>query len=121
MQIILGERIVSNGAYFVEINGFKEIYRMFVRLSSNYRRDIQIMQITLNTENSDALDSFRELLLNNLQQSDCITQNGKKQFLVLMPETHVEECEGIEQKIISKWQTSSFSRFFSPRFEFETI
>ena len=116
MQTILGERIVSNGAYFVEINGFKEIYRMFVRLSSNYRRDIQIMQITLNTENSDALDSFRELLLNNLQQSDCITQNGKK-----MPETHVEECEGIEQKIMSKWQASSFSRFFSPRFEFESI
>ena len=121
MQMILGERIVSNGAYFVEINGFKEIYRMLVRLVSNYRRDVQIMQITLNTENSDALDGFRELLLNNLQQSDCITQNGKKQFLVLMPETHPEECEGIEQKITSKWKSSPFARFFSPRFEFESI
>ena len=121
MQVILGERIVSNGAYFVEINGFKEIYRMLVRLVSNYNRDVQIMQITLNTENSDALDGFREMLLNNLQQSDCVTQNGKKQFLVLMPETHAEECEGIEQKIIAKWQSSSFSRFFYPRFEFESI
>ena len=121
MQIILGERIVSNGAYFVEINGFKEIYRMFVRLASNYRRDVQIMQITLNTENSDALDRFREMLLNCLQQSDCVTQSGKKQFLVLMPETHVEECEGIEQKIVSKWKSSSFSRFFTPKFEFESI
>lgn len=121
MQTILGERVVSNGAYFVEINGFKEIYRMFVRLARNYKRDVQIMQITLNTENSDALDRFRELLLHNLQQSDCITQNGKKQFLVLMPETHIEECEGIEQKINSKWQSSSFARFFTPKFEFETI
>ena len=121
MQMILGERVVSNGAYFVEINGFKEIYRMFVRLVSNYRRDVQLMQITLDTENSDALDRFRELLLNNLQQSDCMTQNGKKQFLVLMPETHPEECEGIKEKIIAKWQTSSFSKFFYPRFEFESI
>ena len=121
MQMILGERIITNGAYFVEINGFKEIYRMLVRLVSNYRRDVQIMQVTLDTENSDVLDGFRELLLNSLQQSDCVTQNGKKQFLVLMPETHVEECDDIEHKIISKWKTSTFARFFSPRFEFETI
>ena len=121
MQMILGERVIGNGAYFVEINGFKEIYRMFVRLVNTYRRDVQLMQITLNTENSDALDKFRELLLYNLQQSDCVTQNGKKQFLVLMPETHAEECEGIEQKIISKWQSSPFAKFFSPRFEFESM
>ena len=121
MQVILGERIVSNSAYFVEINGFKEIYRCFVRLAKNYRRDIQIMQITLNTENSDALDTFRELLLNSLQQSDCVTQSGKKQFLVLMPETHAEECGGIEQKILSRWQASTFSRFFVPRFDFDSI
>ncbi|MBR1729081.1 MAG: diguanylate cyclase [Selenomonadaceae bacterium] len=121
MQMIFGERIITNGAYFVEINGFKEIYRMLVRLVKNYRRDVQIMQITLDTENSDALDKFRELLLNCLQQSDCVTQNGKKQFLVLMPETHIEECDDIEQKIISKWRSSSFARFFIPKFEFETI
>ena len=121
MQLILGERMIGNSAYFVEINGFKEIYRMLVRLVRNYRRDVQIMQITLNTENSDALDSFRELLLNSLQPSDCVTQNGKKQFLVLMPETHIEECDGIEQKISSKWQSSPFARFFIPKFEFESI
>ena len=121
MQLILGERMIGNGAYFVEINGFKEIYRMFVRLVRNYRRDVQIMQITLNTENSDALDRFRELLLNCLQPSDCVTQNGKKQFLVLMPETHIEEIEDIEQKITSKWQSSPFARFFVPKFEYESI
>ncbi|MBR1857977.1 MAG: diguanylate cyclase [Selenomonadaceae bacterium] len=121
MQLILGERVIGNSAYFVEINGFKEIYRMLVRLVRNYRRDVQIMQITLNTENSDALDRFRELLLNSLQPSDCVTQNGKKQFLVLMPETHIEECDGIEQKINSKWQNSPFAKFFIPKFEFESI
>ena len=121
MQLILGERMIGNSAYFVEINGFKEIYRMFVRLVRNYRRDVQMMQITLNTENSDALDRFRELLLNSLQPSDCVTQNGKKQFLVLMPETHIEECDGIEQKINSKWQSSPFAKFFIPKFEFESI
>ena len=121
MEMIFGERIVDNGAYFVEVNGFKEIYRILVRLVRNYRRDVQIMQITLDTENSDALDKFREMLLNSLQQSDCVTQNGKKQFLVLMPETHIEECDGIEQKIISRWQSSPFSRFFIPKFEFESI
>ena len=121
MQLILGERMIGNSAYFVEINGFKEIYRILVRLVRNYRRDVQIMQITLNTENSDALDSFRELLLNSLQPSDCVTQNGKKQFLVLMPETHIEECDGIEQKISSRWQSSPFGRFFIPKFEFESI
>lgn len=121
MQTILGERILTNGAYFVEINGFKEIYRMLVRLANNYRRDVQILQITLDTENSDAINLFRELLLNSLQQSDCVTQNGKKQFLVLMPETHVEECADIEQNILSRWHSSPFSRFFIPRFEFESI
>ncbi len=121
MQLILGERIISNGAYFVEINGFKEIYRMFVRLVRNYKRDVQIMQITLNTENSDALDGFRELLLNSLQPSDCVTQNGKKQFLILMPETHIEEINDIEQKINSRWQSSPFAKFFNPKFEFDSI
>lgn len=121
MQRIFGERIIADRAYFADINGFKEIYRMLVRVSRNYKKDLQIMQVTLDTENSQAIDSFRELLLNSLQQSDCVTQNGKKQFLVLMPETHSEECDGIEEKIISRWRTSTFSKFFAPHFEFESV
>lgn len=121
MQRIFGERFINNGAYFVDINGFKEVYRVFVRFSLNYRKDLQIMQVTLDTENSHAINVFRELLLESLQQSDCVTQNGKKQFLVLMPETHIEERDGIEEKIISRWQTSTFAKFFTPHFEFESV
>ncbi len=125
VQRIFGERFISkfisNRAYFVDINGFREVYRMFVRFSVNYRKDLQIMQVTLDTENSQALDVFRELLLESLQQSDCVTQNGKKQFLVLMPETHFEERDGIKERIISNWRSSTFSKFFTPRFEFESI
>ena len=121
VQRIFGERFINDRAYFADINGFKEIYRILVRLALNYKRNLQIMQVTLDTENSHALDIFREMLLESLQQSDCVTQNGKKQFLVLMPETHSEECDGIEEKIISRWQSSTFSKFFTPRFEFESV
>ncbi len=121
MKMILAERIVKDSAFLVEINSFKEIYRLFVRYSLNFKRDVQFMQITLNTENPDAVEQFREILINNLQLSDCICQNGKKQFLILMPHTHFQECESIKEKIISKWKTSPFAKFFSPIFEFESV
>ena len=46
-QMILGERNAESGAYYVEFEDFKKIYRLVSRIASDYKREITLMQITL--------------------------------------------------------------------------
>ena len=96
--MILGERNTESGAYFVEFNIFKQIYRFLVRLAENYKLGLILMQFTLS---GDFSEEFKEILLKSLRKSDCVTQNGKK-FLILLPEVSEEDSLKIRDRIISR-------------------
>ena len=98
IRMILGERNTESGAYFVEFNIFKQIYRFLVRLAENYKLGLILMQFTLS---GDFSEEFKEILLKSLRKSDCVTQNGKK-FLILLPEVSEEDSLKIRDRIISR-------------------
>ena len=59
---IFGERNEAHGAYFVEMEYFKAIYRLSVRLTSNYKKDIQFLRMIVQNAKDDDLTEIKNLL-----------------------------------------------------------
>ncbi|MBQ6759639.1 MAG: diguanylate cyclase [Selenomonadaceae bacterium] len=99
MRLILGERNVEAGAYYVEFDIFKKIYQLLARMVDNYKKGLVLMQFTLDDES--IAPEFKEVLIHSLRKSDCVTQSGKK-FLVLLMEATESESEVVRQRIFSR-------------------
>ena len=115
MRMILGERNRVPGAYFVEFEQFKAIWRLAVRLVDNYQREIQFMQLTLDTEDEALVEEFREVLIKTLRRSDRVTQHGKNQFFVLLQETPLAKGRLVEYRIRGNWTRTAIA------FEMESV
>ena len=101
MQMILGERNKAAGAYVVEFEQFKAIYRLAVRLVDNYQKGIQFLQITI--DEPSAADEFVEVLSKSLRRSDCVTQHGGNQFFVLLMESTSDDAEIVKRRVMERW------------------
>ncbi len=121
MRMILGERNRETGAYFLEISQFKVMYRFAVRFNDNYQKDIQFMQITLDFNNESKIEDFRNMLVKSLRRSDCVTQNGKNQFLVMLMEANLQEAYIVRDRILSRWQQMRANFKGEAAFEIESI
>ena len=100
MRMILSERNEESGAYFVDFETFRKIYRLFARMAADdFQNGLTLMQFTLADENFT--DEFKEILLHSLRRSDCVTQNGKK-FLILLTATKELEADTIKERIFSR-------------------
>jgi len=96
VRMILGERNIESGAYFVDFEAFKHIYRMLVRM--DYKKGLTLVQFTLN---DDFEAEFKEILIKSLRKSDCVTQCGNK-FLILLQEATETESEIVRDRILSR-------------------
>lgn len=99
MRMILGERNVEAGAYFVEFEIFKKIYQLLSRMVDVYKKNLILVQFTLPDENF--AEEFKEVLIQSLRKSDCVSQSGNK-FLTLLTEATLEETDGIKNRIFSR-------------------
>ena len=101
LQMIFGERNKTSGAYVVEFEQFKLMYRWAARLVDDGRKSMQFMQITL----SDAAlaEEFLEALTSELRRSDCVTQHGRNQILVLLTGATADDAEKIRGRIENNW------------------
>ena len=98
LRMILGERNIESGAYFVDFEAFKVVYRILAR--SDYKKGLTLAQFTL--EESLAED-FKEILVHSLRKSDCVTQNGNK-FLILLQEATESDSEIVRDRILSRFE-----------------
>lgn len=97
LRMILGERNIESGAYFVDFEAFKHIYRMLVR-TDNSQKGLTLVQFTLP---DDLSEEFKEVLIHTLRKSDCVTQNGNK-FLVLLQGATETDSEIVKTRIFSR-------------------
>ena len=97
LRMILGERNIESGAYFVDFEGFKTVYRILVR-TNNYKKGLTLVQFTLE---DNFTEEFKEILIHSLRKSDCVTQNGNK-FLILLQEATESESEIVRDRIFSR-------------------
>ena len=113
MRMILSERNVEPGAYFVEFETFKKIYQLLVRMADNYKKGLTLMQFTVN----DLADDFKPVLLQSLRRSDCVSCNGNKFFVLLMEATTLES-DIVKDRIFSRLPKSMLEKI---SFEHEQI
>ena len=99
---ILGERNAARNAYQLEPEAFKIVYRFVVRLAATYKKDFQLMTISIDSNDETVFDEITELLKYNLRVSDCFTRGGKNQFVVLLPETKLTELNFMKLKLSAK-------------------
>ena len=113
---IIDERNIAQGAYLVEFDIFKIIYRLLVRMCDTYRKGLFLIQFTVDDES--LIEVFKENLLHSLRKSDCVTQSAKEKFLVLLMETTEEESLNVKDRIFSKLNPSEKKKI---QFEQEKI
>ena len=121
LRMILGERNIKAGAYFVEFENFKTLYRFLYRFIDNYEKDAQIMQIKIETKKPSDIEKFSDILVNSLRRSDCVTQHGNNSFLVLILKAHAKECEIVRDRIMNNWSHEDNSNSCKITFEFESL
>ena len=118
---ILGERSEAHGAYFIEMEYFKVIYRLSVRLSNNYKKEIQFMKITIKNADETKLEELKKLLIKILRKSDCLTQNGNNQIFVLLLETSANDVEIVQNRIFDKIKQSAELSDCNVEFYYENL
>ena len=121
IRMILGERNIEPGAYFIGFDDFKIVYRLMFRIVDNYNKGVQLMQITLETEDKLLIEAFGKSLRKTLRKSDCITQKGNNQFLVLLIEAHLSECEIVKKRILDRWDQAKPENECEIIFEMDSI
>ena len=107
VRMILGERNIESGAYFVDFEAFKHIYRMLVR-TDNSQKGLTLVQFTLN---DDFAKEFKEILIKSLRKSDCVTQSGNK-FLIVLQEATKSDSEIVKARIFSRAKGMEDKIFF---------
>ena len=115
MRQILSERNEKSGAYFVDFETFRKIYQLLVRMADSHKIGLTLMQFTL--EAGDFAEEFKEILINSLRRSDCVTQNGKKFLLLLMCENEIE-TDAIKERIFSQMKGNLAEQI---TFEYEQV
>jgi diguanylate cyclase (GGDEF)-like protein len=109
---ILGEGNAARSAYQLEFEGFKIAYRWAVRLVAAYKKDVQLLTLTVDTDDEAVIDEILEILKFSLRVSDCFTRSGKNQILVLLPETKPNELNFMKLKLSAKIAaTKSLSKY----------
>ena len=125
IQEDLEENGQKEGAFFCEYACFREIYRLEARCTQRNRSETHIILLTiLNVDGSTpqarvlekAMEQTKDVILHFLRKGDVFTQYSSGQYLMLLPQTTVENAEMIKTRITSKlW------RFRSKQLKLSTV
>ena len=102
---------------------FRVVYQFLSRLNMNYHNEISMLLFSIKEKNeaSDSLEKgiegFSDILLNSLRQSDIVTQNGKNQCIVILPQTSSSNINPVTERVMRNWKESEFSADFEVSFE----
>ena len=102
-KMILSERNHEAGAYFVDFEKFKAVYQFAQRLKENTQQANNLLEVTLDTNDDEAREEFLNVLIKNLRRSDCVTQCGRDQFLILLNDMPADLVKIVREKITAAW------------------
>lgn len=97
IRMVLDERNNPSGAYFVDFETFKSIYRLTARVADVYKKELGLIEVEFPIDAS--ADDCKDKIRHALQRSDCVTKSGKNKFLILLPETKQEDAESVKIKL----------------------
>lgn len=115
IEMILGERNQKDGAFLLPFESFRAVYRFLRRTKKVYDRSTCILFFSLTKKNSmnspspEICEQFLDALRSVLRKGDTVTQNGKNQYIALLPGLEPADTLPVIERIHSKWSSLSDS------------
>lgn len=105
LRMILNERNRQHGAYLLDFEHFRTVYRFFIRTIENYHRKMELVMYTLSGD-EEAIERFGEALGKSMRRSDVYAKNHANQYLVLLLEIESGDMDTVLARIQSNWEKS---------------
>ena len=126
-KLLLEERNYLNGAYEVNYEDFKVVYRFLKRSIENYQKTVQLVIFNLSGKKSQdkisdsVSEYFLKLLKNTLRRGDVVTKNPSGQYMALLPKAGSLDVKVVVKRIFDKWEISGEYRDFEIGYEADDI
>ena len=105
---LLGERSRGKGAFRLNADQFKLLYRFLVRMEANYQKKNHFLLFSLKENDSSKPDTvvsekLFEVICSSLRQSDVASDKGSGQVTILLLEAGDADTGTVIDRIRSRW------------------
>lgn len=128
LQRLVNENDEIGGAYTVEYEGFKRIYRFVSRCMERSGEDAQMVLFTINVDNDRELErenryiiTLRDAITSSLRRADVATQCGNCQYVVILLGTGLEGAKKVIDRINKSFNNQMKSNDYQLSYEVETV
>ena len=112
LRSFIQEMGYRKGAYQVEYDGFKKIYRFVARCIGRTGQDVQTLLFTLNQRDGElpsvtelvfAMDNLKNAVHESIRRGDVATSYSSSQFLVILMDSTIEDGLMVANRIAKKY------------------
>lgn len=112
LRSFIQEMGYNKGAYQVEYDGFKKIYRFVARCIGRTGQDVQTLLFTLTKENGSipavteltfAMDNLKNAVHESIRRGDVATNYSSTQFVVILMDSSMEDGLMVANRIMEKY------------------
>ncbi len=127
LQRLISEQEEAEGAYKVEYNGFKRIYRFVARSIDRKNQEVQIVLFTLEKisgileENNPYVNKLGDCIQNHLRRGDVATKCGDCQYVVILMDANKENGTKVADRIAQMFKEQLDDENIKLSFELETV
>lgn len=102
----------NKGAYKVEYDGFKKIYRFIARCIGRTKQDVQTVLFTLHTGDgilpdvqglAFAMDNLERAVRESIRRGDVATNYSSSQFVVILMDSSYDNAQMVADRICEKY------------------
>ncbi len=108
LRLLYGERNRKKGAYVLDTDSFRSVYRFLLRFISHFPWDIYIVSFTLSGEEDEDIyrktDHFVEVAADHLRGSDIILKQGRLQVVAILLKVNEENYNIPVERVLSAWK-----------------
>ena len=128
LQRLIAEADEKSGAYQVEYEGFKRIYRFVSRCMDRKKQDVQIVLFSINGEDminlpreNDIITSLGSEVSVSLRRGDVATQCGNSQYVVILMDANEENGRKVADRIVKGFNENIKNDSLSLSYEIESV
>lgn len=128
LQRLISENDDESGAYKVEYEGFKRIYRFVSRCMDRKNQDVQIVLFSLSKEDGSLFEKdnpyivkLGENVTTSLRRGDVATQCGYSQYVVILMDANEENGDKVADRIKDKFLEEFKEESIQLNYEIETV
>ncbi|WP_197029594.1 ligand-binding sensor domain-containing diguanylate cyclase [Butyrivibrio sp. AE3004] len=124
IKMVLEERGIQKGAYFVDFDKLQMAYRLFSRMAKRTIVNIWLVQFVMTRDDGEDVDDkvmerFVEVLTASLRSNDVMAMNGKNKVILILTVIDAENGHTPIERIINQWNSLEGHEGYSLTYETE--